>query len=268
MSAERQETKHDLVIAVYKISRRQPEGDLLKFVSELLVQADQSGFENPKVLVGVHHSVGDHQVNSIQDSLATKFDAQAELMVGNHGTKHFGSGDVYLRLLHRASNLGKYVLEIDAGGTHSPDDFGKIIDPLKSGKYSAVLGSRFTEGGQDYYPWHRQAASIAVTLLSNQLLHTKLKDAASGYESFTSEVLRKIFDIVPPDEWITYNGGPLHIYQTEMRAYVAWIGEPFIEVPIKYGEGKKGKRLPSSYYLCVPKALIQIAKMRERFKDS
>ncbi len=118
--------------------------------------------------------------------------------------------DAYIRGYKEAIATGfDWVLEIDAGFSHRPEDFAGFIDKL-SPEVDCVLGSRFCAGGAfKDSPLFRYVLSKGGTLLSNALLGTRLSDMTSGYQLFRRDALRHILD-----QGIRSRA---HFFQTEMK---------------------------------------------------
>lgn len=79
------------------------------------------------------------------------------------------------------SDNADYIIEMDGGGSHLPDELPQFIEKLNEG-YDCVWGSRFVKGGEiSNHPLYRRVLSSGGTFLSKLILDTKLKDMTSGY---------------------------------------------------------------------------------------
>jgi len=125
-------------------------------------------------------------------------------------------------------NGAKYIIEMDAGNSHMPEQIPSFLEKLEEG-YDCVFGSRFIEGGKFInHPYYRVFLSWLGTKVANFYLGTKLKDMTSGFEAFRAEVLEQLnFDA------FVSTG---HFYQTEMRYYCKEFNAT--EVPIHYRGSK------------------------------
>ena len=135
--------------------------------------------------------------------------------------------DAYVQGYRRALNdeCG-WILEIDAGFSHKPQDIPQFFDTMARG-YDCVFGSRYHQGGSfTKAPWTRRFISKAGSILTNMLLGTKLKDMTSGFELFTHKTLRRVLD-----KGIKSRA---HFFQTEIKAYCRKL--ICAEVPIQYSE--------------------------------
>lgn len=152
---------------------------------------------------------------------------------------HAGSHGVvscYLYGFKQALEDGaEYIIEMDGGGSHQPEDIPQFIAKLDEG-YDCVWGSRFIDGGVlEHDPLYRKFLSRGGTLLSNAVLGTRLKDMTSGFEAFQ----RRILEAMDLDKFLSTG----HMYQTEMRYYCRNLNA--VEVPIRYIGSSSGLRLRS-----------------------
>lgn len=117
----------------------------------------------------------------------------------------------------------RWILEMDGGFSHSPDEIPRFIRAMESGAQFAA-GSRFVEGGTHVGSFKRRLVSWGGTKLSNLLLGTRMRDMTSGFECFTREALERVVA-----EGVRSRA---HFFQTEIRVMMhdlAWV-----EVPITY----------------------------------
>lgn len=142
----------------------------------------------------------------------------------------------YLEGFRQAMKDGAdYIIEMDGGGSHSPQEIPQFIDYLNKG-YECVWGSRFVKGGGiSRHSLYRRALSSGGTLLANLVLKTRLKDMTSGFEAFQ----RNILEHLALDKFLSTG----HMYQTEMRYYCR--NFETIEVPIHYIGGSSSLKMKS-----------------------
>lgn len=187
------------------------------------------------------------------------------LQLGDLGRKSFAYA--YLSGMKFALDLGaEAVVEMDATGAHDPCYLPGFLETLKI--QDAALSSRFTNGGSiSQYPLQRFLVSWGGTLLANLLLGFSrwMPDATSGYEAFRAETLKAVFAKYPVEEWISVTRGPGHLYQTEMRAYLEWLGASIGYVGITWGAGrvKKPNTLGLGYLLKAWYGLRGLQKRRK-----
>jgi dolichol-phosphate mannosyltransferase len=139
-----------------------------------------------------------------------------------------GVADAYVRGYREALAEGSdWILEIDAGFSHSPADIGTFVETMVSSAVDCVFGSRFISGGANHGTLRRRLISRAGTALTNTLLGTRLSDMTSGFQLFSRAAL----------EGVLANGirakGPF--FQTEMKTSCRRLR--VAEIPIEYSAG-------------------------------
>jgi glycosyltransferase involved in cell wall biosynthesis len=115
--------------------------------------------------------------------------------------------DPRLRLFEQPHNQGKgaalrrgfaeatadFVIVQDADLEYDPADYGRMLQPLVSGRADAVYGSRFV-GGESHRVllfWH-SVGNRVLTLLSNMVTDLNLTDMETCYKAFRREVIQSI----------------------------------------------------------------------------
>ncbi len=133
--------------------------------------------------------------------------------------------DAYVRGYREAlANGHDYILEIDAGFSHQPEDIPKFLDAMENG-YDCVFGSRFISGGIiEKSSFTRRCISLGGSALTNLLAGTRLSDMTSGFELFSRRAL----------EMVLAKGiqSRAHFFQTEVKFYCRNLN--ITEVPITY----------------------------------
>jgi glycosyltransferase involved in cell wall biosynthesis len=132
-----------------------------------------------------------------------------------------------------AAVTGNVVLVQDADLEYDPDDYPKLLAPIRKGVADAVFGNRF--GGVEsrvLFFWH-SVGNRALTLLSNMFTNLNLSDMEVCYKAFRRELL----DAITLSE-------KRFGFEPEVTAKVARLGVRIYEVPISYygrtyAEGKK-----------------------------
>lgn len=138
--------------------------------------------------------------------------------------------DAYFRGYREALAAGcRWILEMDGGFSHRPDQVPRFIDAMERGADFAA-GSRFTSGGR-YLGWgRRRLISQGGTFLTNLMLGTRMSDMTSGFECFTHRALRHVVDRGVRSR--------AHFFQTEIRFMLRdW---SCVEVPITYSHPSAG----------------------------
>ncbi len=134
--------------------------------------------------------------------------------------------DAYIRGYREALAAGAdWILEIDAGFSHQPEDIPKFFGAMESGRYDCVFGSRFMAGSRlSDRSWKRYFVSRGGTLLTNLLLGTRQTDMTSGFELFSRDALRMVL--------VRGIQSRAHFFQTEIKVYCR--GLRVCEMPIHY----------------------------------
>ena len=133
--------------------------------------------------------------------------------------------DAYVRGYREAlARNADWILEIDAGFSHQPEDIPQFFDQMEKG-YDCVFGSRFMKGGKiTEGSSKRYFVSRMGTVLSNLLLGTHLADMTSGFEMFSHDALQHILERGIQSR--------AHFFQTEIKVYCRNL--KIVEVPIHY----------------------------------
>ncbi len=133
--------------------------------------------------------------------------------------------DAYMRGYREALAAGSdWILEIDAGFSHSPKDIPALFRAMSEG-YDCVFGSRFCAGGHMIdAPFRRYLISRGGSLAANLLLGTELSDMTGGFELFTRSALETILARG------IHSKGPF--FQTEIKAFARKM--KICEMPIQY----------------------------------
>ena len=127
---------------------------------------------------------------------------------------------------------GQVIIIQDADLEYSPDDFGSLLEPLKSGRATVVYGSRAFSNHSAFSYWY-VVGNRLVTLMTNVLYNCYLSDMESGYKVMPLEVARSLD--------LRAHGFEL---EPEITAKLLRLGHRIFEVPINYAarsreEGKK-----------------------------
>ena len=191
--------------------------DAVDFVRELLKQVE--GFRQVRHFVVLDNASKDSTRTLLEEYAETENRLQVVWAPENRSVF-----DAYMRGYREALATGfDWVLEIDAGFSHRPDDLPGFLEKMTE-DYDCVFGTRFALGGTMEAPLGRRVSSRGGTMLTNLLLGTKLSDMTSGYQAFRGKALEGILakEIAPST----------HFFQTEMKVHARSLS--FAEVPIQY----------------------------------
>ena len=129
---------------------------------------------------------------------------------------------------------GEIIIVQDADLEYDPQDYPRLLEPIRLGLADVVYGSRFLTGQERrvLYFWH-SLANKALTLFSNMTTNLNLTDMATCYKAFRREAIAGLV--------LRENGFGV---EPEITARLAQRNLIFYEVGISYhgrtyAEGKK-----------------------------
>jgi glycosyltransferase involved in cell wall biosynthesis len=125
-----------------------------------------------------------------------------------------------------------FVALLHGDGQYAPEFLGELLEPLRTGKASAVFGSRMLDPGaarRGGMPLYKFVGNRILTWIENKLLHAQLSEFHSGYRVYSVEALKTI-----PFE---RNSNRFH-FDTEIIIQLLIARQPIVELPIPtyYGE--------------------------------
>jgi dolichol-phosphate mannosyltransferase len=126
---------------------------------------------------------------ALAEQLAT---ANSALGVLHRPAKN-GLGVAYLAGFDRGlAGDYRFIVEIDADGSHDPAELPRMIDLSKAGA-DLVIGSRRVPGGAvANWPWFRRAISGAANRYARLMLRSQVQDLTAGYRVFRANALRSL----------------------------------------------------------------------------
>ncbi|MEQ1736040.1 MAG: polyprenol monophosphomannose synthase [Rhodoglobus sp.] len=170
------------------------------------------------------------------------------------GTGHLGdrlaATDVRVRVLHRTQKNGlgqaylagfaaaldgsyRYVVEIDADGSHDPASLPAMIALAQDGA-DLVIGSRWVDGGAvKNWPWHRRAISRAGNWYARRALRSGIRDITAGFRVYRLDALRDL-DLSS----VSSQG---YCFQVELAWLIERSGHRIAEHPITFVERVTGR---------------------------
>ncbi len=131
-----------------------------------------------------------------------------------------------------AAAQGDVVLIQDADLEYDPDDYERLLAPIRKGRADVVYGSRFLGAHRASYFWHR-FGNWLITILVNLLFNASLTDVETGYKVFRASLI--------PALRLRANSFDIEV---ELTCKLLRTGQTLFEVPISYygrsyAEGKK-----------------------------
>ena len=174
--------------------------------------------------------IDDFSTDSTRTILENDLKDEINLLILN--SKNYGKGYSIREGIDKST--GDIILIQDADLEYDPNDYGKLINPIKKDVADVVYGSRFLGGGETrvLYFWHTVGNKF-LTLLSNMFSNLNLTDMEVGYKVFKADVLK---DLKLEENRFGF--------EPEITAKIAKKNLRIFEVSIsyfgrKYNEGKK-----------------------------
>ncbi|WP_016699227.1 polyprenol monophosphomannose synthase [Actinoalloteichus spitiensis] len=171
-----------------------------------------------------------------------------------HRTAKAGLGAAYVAgfswALERAYDV---VVEMDADGSHAPEELPRLLDALGNDQIGAdlVIGSRYVAGGSLVnWPWHREWLSRGANIYAKLALGARVSDMTGGYRAFRREVLQKI-----KLHNVASQG---YCFQIDLAWRAIEAGFQVVEVPITFTDREVGTSKMSGSI--VREALIRVTK--------
>lgn len=97
---------------------------------------------------------------------------------------------------------GRYILIMDADGSHDPVDIAKLYQYLKVKNSDITIGSRYTEGGSTSNGIVLRIMSYIVNMTYSKLFDLNIQDVSDSFRVYRAELLKSIqlqcdnFDVV------------------------------------------------------------------------
>lgn len=168
--------------------------------------------------------------------------------------KKMGLGTAYVAAFRWALDHGyDVVVQMDADGSHRPEDLPVVLEPILNDEADLAIGSRYIDGLRVLnWPLRRLFLSVAAMKYSQLCLGWKLRDATGGFKA----IHRRVFEVLDLDH-IRANG---YVFQAEVNYRVYRAKLRIKEVPIVFVERRIGESKMN--YKIIFEALMRIALMR------
>jgi glycosyltransferase involved in cell wall biosynthesis len=184
----------------------------------------------------------------LADELAAADGGRTHVM---HRTAKDGLGAAYLAgFAWGLSREYAVLVEMDADGSHSPEQLRRLLDAVDAGADLAI-GSRYVEGGAvRNWPWRRWALSWTANTYARLALDIDIHDITAGYRAYRREVLAAI-DL----DGVDSKG---YCFQIDLTRRTLDSGFIVVEVPITFTERELGVSKMSGSN--IREALVKVAK--------
>ncbi|UFU04528.1 polyprenol monophosphomannose synthase [Ruania suaedae] len=125
------------------------------------------------------------------------------------------------------------VVEMDADGSHHPEDLPRLLDALEADGVELAIGSRWVPGGRtENWPWYRALLSRSANAYANVAIGLGVRDATAGFRAFRADALRGL-DLAE----VTSQG---YCFQVDMTRRVRRGAGEIVEIPITFTERVEG----------------------------
>ncbi len=133
--------------------------------------------------------IDDFSTDGTRDLIENKLINKISKFIKNE--KNYGKGYSLKQGINAAT--GEIILIQDADLEYDPNDYQKLINPIKKGVADVVYGSRFigSEEKRVLMFWHTVGNKI-LTSLSNMFTNLNLTDMENCYKVFKSDIIKKI----------------------------------------------------------------------------
>jgi len=183
---------------------------------------------------GVHVLVADDNSPDGTGKLADELAESDERVKVLHRAGKEGLGKAYLAGFAWGIEQGYDVIcEMDADGSHRPEDFPALLKALVDKKADLVLGSRYVPGGKTVgWPKRRELLSKGGNTWVRLVTGMKLADSTGGYRLFRRETLEAIE--------LSTVASTGYTFQVDLAWRTVRAGLKVVEVPITFVERELG----------------------------
>jgi len=171
-----------------------------------------------------------------------------------HRTEKAGLGAAYIAGFRWGLERDYAVLvEMDADGSHAPEDLPRLLDALGSTDDAAdlVIGSRYVPGGRVVnWPKSREVLSRGGNVYSKLALGVRINDITAGFRAYRRRVLEKL----ELDDVASHG----YCFQVDLTWRTVRAGFTIVEVPITFTEREIGQSKMSGSI--VREALLRVTQ--------
>lgn len=200
--------------------------------------------------------VDDNSPDGTQDIIKKQAEAFPERIHLLAREKKSGLGSAYVAGFKYALEKDyEYICEMDADFSHDPNDITRLVDAVKSGEASLVIGSRYHNGISIVnWPLSRLILSYSANMYARFITGLPVKDTTAGFKCFRRDVLEAI-----QLHRIKSNG---YAFQIELH-FRAWMaGFKLSEVSIIFREREEGESKMSKNIIFEAVWMVWALKLR------
>ena len=153
-------------------------------IDKILKAVKESPYEDKEIII-----VDDFSTDGTREKLKNEIESKVDKVI--YHSFNQGKGAALRSGIKEAT--GDVVIIQDADLEYEPNEYGKLVEPIKQGKADVVYGSRFLCGDAHrvLYFWHRVGNGF-LTLLSNMFTNLNLTDMETCYKVFKREIIQSI----------------------------------------------------------------------------
>ena len=194
----------------------------------------------PLIVTGIRSTAPNVEILIADDNSPDGTGEVADQLVANDPAVHVlhratksGLGAAYLESFQWAKEQGyDVVVEMDADGSHSPNDLVNILDALKY--HDVVLGSRWVKGGSVVnWPKSRELLSRGGNLYTRLWLGIPLRDSTGGFRAYRMSAITRLE--------ISKVESQGYCFQVDMAWRAVRAGLRVVEIPITFVERELGE---------------------------
>lgn len=151
-----------------------------------------------------------------------------------HRAGKSGLGSAYVAGFGWALSRGfDVVVEMDADGSHRPEELPAVLEALVESSADLAIGSRWVRGGRvENWPWHREVLSRGANTYTRLAMGMAVRDATAGFRAYRAEMLGRL-DLAT----VASQG---YCFQVDLTWRTVRAGGQVVEVPITFVERERG----------------------------
>lgn len=155
-----------------------------RYLAELISLVKNSPVPGKEIIL-----VDDGSNDGTTEQIKTSLEQEVDKVI--YHEINMGKGAAIVSALKEVT--GEIVIIQDADLEYDPQEYPKLIDPIKDGRADVVYGSRFMGVGPHrvHLFWH-YIGNKFLTLLSNMFTNLNLTDMETCYKAFKTDIIKGI----------------------------------------------------------------------------